>query len=93
VASVRVGDLTTCLLGKLQAVERTDGPHLRFAIYDDAGQRVATTHVSHGWRANTQLSDRMTATIRRQLRLATDSELVELIACSLSRADYLGSVR
>ena len=85
---VKVSEIEGCLTGKLEATEK-DSKHRRFKVFDDNGNLVATTSLSHGWRASDEISDQMFSLIRRELRLDRASELSDLIACPLSRADYL----
>jgi hypothetical protein len=86
---LRVGDLLSCLTGKLQATEQRAGDHVRFEIFDDAGVLIARTRVSHSWRASTSISDEMASKIKRQLGLSKSSELIALVDCPLSRERYL----
>lgn len=90
-ASLKVGDLTSCLIDKLQAVE-SQGKHKAYEVFDDQGLLVAATHISHGWRASTAIGDEMIATIRRQLRLQKNSQFTDLVSCPMSREAYLATV-
>jgi hypothetical protein len=47
--SINAGDLESCLLTKLRAIE-TQGRDRKFEIQDDAGRVVARTRMSKGWR-------------------------------------------
>ncbi len=89
--SLAAGALAGCLTKKLRAQERKS-THRKFLVFDDEGELVATTGLSHGWRKNTQLSASMISTIRRELGLRTTDELFQLVDCSLSRTDYLAIV-
>ena len=86
--SLNAGDLAGCLHRKLRAVE-SSGKHRTFEIFDDDGVLVARTLMSHGWRGNTPLSDRMVSSIKGQLGLARSRDLVDLVGCPLSRDEYL----
>jgi hypothetical protein len=85
--SLNAGDLATCLLRKLGAVERS-GRHRRFDVFDDQGRLVASTVMSHSWRGNTSISAGMVNTIKNQLHLARTADLVDLVNCTLSREEY-----
>lgn len=81
--------MTSCLLGKLQATESTGGPHRVFVIVDDAGNRVARTHLSYSFRRSTQLSDNLISDIKKQLALPQVRDLERLIECTMTRDAYL----
>lgn len=87
-ASITVGDVESCLLGKLQAVNRA-GKHRKFLIYDDQGILIAETHLSHAFRRRTQLDNRLLGDIRRQLKLPSSRDLELLIECTMTRNAYL----
>lgn len=86
--SVNAGDLAGCLLGKLRAIE-LPGRDRKFEIFDDQGRLVARTAMSRSWRGNTPISAGMVSNIKNQLHLPRSSDLVGLIACTLTRDDYL----
>lgn len=91
-ASISAGEIRSCLLGKLQATESTGGPHQVFVIVDDAGNRIARTHLSYSFRRNTQLSDRIINDIKKQLALPRIGDLELLVECTMTRAAYLDLV-
>lgn len=87
--SVKTGDLVSCLTSKLQAVEVPRRDHRRYRVLDDEGIQIAVTQLSRSWRASTTISAAMATSIRKQLRLANTEQLEQLIACPVSRADYI----
>jgi len=87
--TLKTGALRSCLTTKLQATQVRAGHHVRFEVFDDEGNLVARTRLSHSWRDSTSLSDQMASSIKRELKLAKASELDALISCELSRAQYL----
>ena len=91
-ASINAGEITSCLLGKLQAIESTGGRQRVFVIVDDAGNRVARTHLSHSFRRSTQLSDRLINEIKKQLSLPQVRDLELLVECTMTRDTYLDLV-
>jgi hypothetical protein len=87
--SVTAGEIERCLRGKLAAQEVRGRDHYVFGVLDDEGNLVARTRLSRSFRSTTQLSDGLTAAIRRQLKLLRASEFNDLLACPLSRTEYL----
>jgi hypothetical protein len=86
--SINAGALEDCLTRKLQAVEVT-GRDRKFEIYDDEQRLIARTAMSRGWRGTTPISANMVSNIKTQLHLPRSSDLVALVACTVSREDYL----
>lgn len=89
--SSNVGRLRRCLTRKLRAQE-SSGKHRDFEIFDDDGNLVATTSLSHAWRQSTQISDQMANAIKNELNLQRARELTDLVDCTFTRADYLQMV-
>lgn len=88
----KVGALENCLGHKLRA-NPDNSRHRQYRIYDDAGTLVAKTSLSHSWRASTDIRPPMFSTIRKEPNLPENDDLIDLIACPLSRDDYLQKAR
>jgi hypothetical protein len=91
--TIKVGALRECLLVKLAAKEKRASHHVRLEIFDPEGNLIARTRLSHSWRDSTSLSADMASSIKRELKLATASELEQLLNCLLSRDEYLALAR
>jgi hypothetical protein len=92
-ATINVGELRACLLGKLRASEDRAKHHVRLEIFDAQGNLVARTRLSHSWRDSTSLSAQMASSIKRELKLSAAKDLDDLISCELSRNQYLDLAR
>lgn len=91
--SLAVRDLERCFRTKLRAVERPDGDHRVFEVFDDAGNLVATTAFSRSWRGATSIGPGMVGATRREMGLrAHPDAFARLVACPLSREASLGLV-
>jgi hypothetical protein len=86
--SINAGDLESCLLTKLRAIE-TQGRDRKFEIQDDAGRVVARTRMSKGWRGTTPIGVNLVSEIKKQLFLPRSTDLIALVSCTLSREEYL----
>jgi hypothetical protein len=87
--SLNSDKLERALTRKLRATVEDDRRDRQFSILDDAGDIVAVTYLSHSWQKNTALSAQMVSIIKRELRLKTSQQLVEVVSCALSREGYL----
>ena len=87
--SLNSDKLERALTQKLRAVVEDDRKDRRFTIEDDEGKIVAITYLSHGWRKSTPLGSNMVSIIKRELKLQTSQQLVDVVGCPLSREDYL----
>jgi hypothetical protein len=78
--------VTKALTGKMQA-EYVESGDRYFVISNDEGIFVASTSISKG--AKHTLSEQRVSDMKRQLRLSTSKQFVDLVNCPLSREEAL----
>jgi hypothetical protein len=78
--------VTKALTGKMQA-EQVESGDWYFVISNDEGIFVASTSISKG--AKHTLSEQRVSDMKRQLRLSTSKQFVDLVSCPLSREEAL----
>ena len=67
--------------------------HKRFDLFAEAGNLIAATVFSRGWKPGAAISAKMVSTIQRELHLQGKSRLFEdLIRCPGTREDWLQAV-
>lgn len=76
-------------LGKLQAEEESDRPHITYRVFDDDGTFLGETYISHG---ETEIGDPLPGQMARQLGI-TLKLWKGIIRCPQGRAEYLEQVR
>ena len=75
------------LRGKMQAIRLPDTGDWYYVIADDHGNEIASTSISKG--SKHSISPGRVSTMARQICLSNAGELVDLVNCTLSRADAL----
>jgi hypothetical protein len=92
VPSLNSTELRRALTGKLSAIEEEKRKDRKYTIFTDDGAFLASTSMSHSWQKNVAIGESMVATIARQLGLRS-SELIDLVACTISRAEYVALIQ
>lgn len=66
--------------------------HWVFHYYTDDGQRITGIHpmISH---SEVEISGRLLKDMRRQCKLRTTREFIDLVNCPISKADYRARLR
>ena len=85
-ATLESDKVTKALMGKMQA-ECVDSGDWYFVIYNDDGTFVASTSISKG--AKHTLGEKRVNDMKRQLRLSTSKQFVDLVSCTLDRKKAL----
>ena len=90
-ASLNPSDIERALVRKLGATVEETRRDRHFEIVSDEGVVLGTTSLSHGWKKNTAIGDKMVGYIARELGLAAP-QFVELVRCTIDKQAYLDIV-
>lgn len=68
--------------------EKSNNDHKKFILYINNQKTNIFTKVSHGKKSN-DLDSFILSSIKKQIKLDTTSQLLELVDCTMSGSDYL----
>ncbi len=68
--------------------EKSNNDHKKFILYINNKKTNIWTKVSHGKKSN-DLGSFILSSIKKQIKLDTTSQLLELVDCTMSGSDYL----